>query len=132
MATENSAAVTALQGWHHANERAARFNRNLMQFAGGLAALLGISGGSAAVAATGISVERLGDGAARWVVFGFATAIAIVIALTALTLVYQMLRAYRLRLQAEVSAGRFLDSLIRQDPERFWPDAPAAVEYPLE
>ncbi len=130
MATDNLLEVTALQGWHHANERAARFNRNMMQFAGGLAALLGISGGSGAVAAVSFSAKGLGP-AELWVVFGFAITIAIVVVLAALTLIYQMLQAYRLRLKAEVSAGRFLDSLIRQDPKHFWPDAPA-VEYPLD
>jgi len=41
--------VDALQNWHAATDGASRSNRNLLQYAAGIAALLGISAGSGGV-----------------------------------------------------------------------------------
>ena len=120
---QNPDLVEALQGWHRSKERARRFNRNLLQYAAALAALLGIGGGSGAVAAVGISVSKLSGNQALWVLI-IAIVVAAIVALIAVALIYYLIRAFRLRLEAEVSANDFLDRLIERDPERFLPPPP--------
>ena len=115
--------IEALQGWHRSKERAGRFNRNLLQYAAALAALLGIAGGSGAVAAVGISVSDLSGGTPEWVKV-IAIVVAAVVALIAVALIYYLIRAFRLRLEAEVGANDFLDRLIERDSKRFWPPSP--------
>ena len=39
---KEKARITELQGWHRAKEAASRHNRNLLQYAGALAVVLGI------------------------------------------------------------------------------------------
>ena len=115
--------IPELQGWHRAKERARRYNRNLLQYAAALTALLGIGGGSGAVAAVGISVAELKGKTADWVLV-IAIVVAVVVALIALVLIYLLIRAFRLRRDADVDAINFLASLIERDPERFWPPPP--------
>ena len=115
--------IPELQGWHRAKERARRYNRNLLQYAAALTALLGIGGGSGAVVAVGISFSGLSGGEARWVLV-IAIVVAAVVALIALALIYLLIRAFRLRRDAELDAINFLASLIERDPERFWPPPP--------
>ena len=75
------------------------------------------------MAAVGISVAELSDRTADWVKI-IAIVVASVVALIAVALIYYLIRAFRLRLGAEVSANDFLDRLIERDPKRFWPPPP--------
>lgn len=118
--SERQARVEALQGWNQARESARRYDRNLLQYAGALAALLGISGGSGAVAAVGISVSELSGDQARWVL-GLAIVVAAIVALIAVALIYYLVRAFRLRRKAEDGAVKSLCTLIALEPDRFWP-----------
>lgn len=112
--------VPYLKTWHRAKERGRRFNRNLLQYAGALAALLGIGGGAGSVLAVALSVVAKEDGADDWM-FWLLGSLAAVVGVIVVPLVLYMRRAFRLRLEAEVEANNALDELIKLEPERFWP-----------
>ena len=107
--------VPALQGWHLAKERARRYNRNLLQYAGGVVALLGIGSGSGAVVAVAQGLEE--DPDLPWLAIGI---IAAVVGAIALLLIYFLLRAFGLRGEAERDVADHLSKLIAIDPDRFW------------
>ena len=110
--------VPALQGWHLAKERARRYNRNLLQYAGGVVALLGIGSGTGAVVAVaqGLEGKQVTDDASSLVI----TIIAAAIAALALPFIVFLLRAFWLRGEAEREVADHLSKLIAIDPDRFW------------
>ena len=110
--------VPALQGWHLAKERARRYNRNLLQYAGGVVAILGIGSGTGAVIAVaqGLEGKEDGDGVSSLVIY----IIAAVVAAIALPFIYFLIRAFGLRGEAERDVAAHLSTLIALDPDRFW------------
>ena len=109
--------VPALQGWHLAKERARRYNRNLLQYAGGVVALLGIGSGTGAVIAVAKGLEgNEGTDDASVVIM----IIAAVVAAIALPFMYFLARAFWLRGEAERDVADHLSKLIAIDPDRFW------------
>ncbi len=103
-----------MQGWRLAKERARRYNRNLLQYAGGVVALLGIGSGTAAVAAV---AQGLGELDLPWEAI---VSIAAVVGLVFLFLSIFLLRAFWLRGEAERDVAEHLSKLIALDPDRFW------------
>ncbi len=55
---KEKARITELQGWHREKEAASRHNRNLLQYAGALALVLGIGGGSGGFLAVGLALWK--------------------------------------------------------------------------
>ena len=110
--------VPALQGWHLAKERARRYNRNLLQYAAGVVAILGIGSGTGAVIAVAQGLERNQDtdGVSSLVIL----IIAAVVAAIALPFIFFLARAFRLRGDAERDVAAHLSTLIALDPDRFW------------
>ncbi len=109
--------VPALQGWHLAKERARRYNRNLLQYAGGVVAILGIGSGTGVVLAVAEGLERNQDTDGTSVVIWI---IAAVVATIALPFMYFLARAFWLRGEAERDVAAHLSTLIALDPDRFW------------
>lgn len=117
--------VPALQGWHSAKERARRYNRNLLQYAGGAVALLGVTFGTGAVFAVaegvdnGANVENnmMSDTELLPVE---VLIIAAVMGVIVLVLLCFMARAFLVRGSAERDATRHLNTLIAIDPDRVW------------
>jgi len=54
--------VQGLRGWTRAKEAASRYNRNLLQFGAGIAAVLGIEAGSGGIFALANSIVDTGNG----------------------------------------------------------------------
>jgi O-antigen/teichoic acid export membrane protein len=107
--------VTALQAWQKARDEAARYNRNLLQYAASIAAVLGIGAGSGGLFAVANSLpEAHGDIA----VIGLMAA-AGVAAVIAVPLVLLLAWAFRKRGQAETAAVSRMNDLIEIDPKRF-------------
>ena len=120
--SEEHPEIADLQAWHRAKEHARRFNRNLLQYAGALAAILGIGGSAGSVLALAISVLEKNQGVDDWMI-GLLAAVGVFVGVIAVPLIFYLVRAFRLRLTAEVDANEALDRLIARDPSRFWPQA---------
>jgi hypothetical protein len=111
--------VPALRGWHLAKEQARRYNRNLLQYAAGVVALLGIGSGTGAVIAVaqGLEGNQDTDDVSSLVIL----IIAAVVAAIALPFIVFLARAFWLRGEAERDVADHLSELIALDPDRFWP-----------
>ena len=107
--------VPAMKGWRLAKERARRYNRNLLQYAGGIVALVGIGSGTGAVVAVAQGLgENLDLPWWAYVIIGG------VVGLIFLFLSIFLLRAFWLRGEAERDVADHLSKLIEIDPDRFW------------
>ena len=115
--------VPALQGWHLAKERARRYNRNLLQYAAGIAAVLGIGAGSSglfAVAGALIRTEETSRSLPDWAFVILAVAGGVVGVLSIILLAFLAI-AFSRRGTAEQDADLAQARLIDLDPDRFWP-----------
>lgn len=121
--------VEALQGWHHAREEASRHNRNLLQYAGGIIAVLSIGAGSGSVFALAGSLSQASEDSQAlpdWAASILAVAAAVVVVFTvALTLL--LIRSFIQRHNSERAVDHWRAELITQAPERFMP-GPAEEE----
>ncbi len=114
--------VPALQGWHRAKEEARRYNRNLLQYAAGIAAVLGIgagSGGLFAVAGALIRTEETSRSLPDWAFVILVIAGSVVGVLSIILLAFLGIAFFRRR-KAEQDADGYLARLIEVDPDRFW------------
>ncbi len=123
-AITDEAVKIALRDWHTSKDEANRYNRNLLQYAAALAALLGISGGSGAVAAVGISVSKLDGDDALWILI-LAGVVGLIVAIIAAVLIRYLICAFRQRSKAEKQENVSLRELIGLIPDRFLPSKPA-------
>jgi hypothetical protein len=115
--------ITELQGWHTAREAAGRYHRNLLQYAGGIAAVLGIGAGSGGVFAVAGSLARAND-ESQSLPYWAAIVLMVVAGIAALASVFLMallIHAFRQRRRAEATADSHLAELIGLRPERFLP-----------
>ena len=113
--------AAALQNWHMASDAASRSNRNLLQYAAGIAALLGISAGSGGVFAVAESLQSTSRGGSPWWAAAILAGVAAFAAVAGLVMLFFLLKAYVQRRSAEDEADRYLRELIEMDPDRFWP-----------
>ncbi len=114
--------VPALQGWHRAKDEASRYNRNLLQYAAGIAAVLGIgagSGGLFAVAGALIRTEETSRSLPDWA-FVILVVAGIVVGVLSLILLAFLAIAFSRRRTAEQHADGYLARLIEVDPDRSW------------
>ena len=115
--------VAALQNWHAATDAASRGNRNLLQYAAGIAALLGISAGSGGVFAVAESLNKSSQGNSPWWAIAILVGVAAFAGTAGIVMLFFLLRAYVLRRTSENEADGYLRELIGMDPDRFWPKA---------
>lgn len=103
--------------YYQAREDARRHNRNLLQFAGGIAAVTGISSGSGGIlyVANALATDNAGGNEVvnsdvfGWIL-GIATCAVVVLAVG-------LVVAYRKRGAAEANAAQHLGALMRSDPD---------------
>ncbi len=123
--TEHQALVSALQGWHRAKDQATRYNRNLLQYAAAIAAVLGIGAGGGGIIAVAGALSQIDEGSqsvadwAKWIL----VVVAIVVSTASVILVSLLVRAFRLRRAAEYLADEHLAKLIDLQPDHFFPEA---------
>ena len=108
---------TELSGWRVALAQAERANRNLIQYAGAFAALLGISAGSGGVFAMAKAINENG----QLIPDGVLSAAFAIAAICAIVLVCLLWSAYRTRRRAERHADEHFRRLIERRPELFLP-----------
>ena len=106
-----------LSGWRVALGQAERANRNLLQYAGAFAALLGIGAGSGGVFAMAKAINEGGQLVPEWIL----SAAFAVAAVCAIVLVCLLWSAYRTRRRAERHADEHFKRLIERRPELFLP-----------
>lgn len=112
--------VSALQAWQKARDAANRYNRNLLQYAASIAAVLGIGAGSGGIFAVADSLpEAQGDIA----VIGLVASVAVAGGIAAPILLL-LVGTFWKRGRAERDAASRMDDLIAIDPKRF----PATAE----
>lgn len=112
--------VSALQAWQKARDAANRYNRNLLQYAASIAAVLGIGAGSGGIFAVADSLpEAQGDIA----VIGLVASVAVAGGIAAPILLL-LVGTFWKRGRAERDAASRMDELIAINPERF----PAGAE----
>lgn len=102
--------------YYVAREDAKRHNRNLLQFAGGIAAVTGISSGSGGIlyVANALATDSAsGSEVVHPDVFGWILGIAIC---AVIVLAVGLFVAYRKRGTAESKAAKHLGALMRSDP----------------
>jgi NADH:ubiquinone oxidoreductase subunit K len=112
--------VEALQGWHRARASAGRYNRNLLQYGAGIAAVLGIEAGSGGIFAIANSLGAVGGEVSLpvWAVFTLVI-IGVLAAAVTIILAILLVDTYRRREAAESEAARCHDKLIALEPDRF-------------
>ena len=118
--------VPELQAWKLSLEHAERANRNLLQDAAGIAALLGIQAGSGGVFALAQAVTVAKDGATTFVPDDIMRVLLIAAAVGAalsLGLAVLLVRAFWARHRAEADADEHLAKLIEAKPDHFLPSA---------
>jgi hypothetical protein len=108
---------TELSNWRVALAQAERANRNLLQYAGAFAAVLGISAGSGGVFAMAKAINQDGQLVPEWIL----SAAFAVAAICAIVLVCLLWSAYRSRRRAEWHADEHFKRLIERRPELFLP-----------
>lgn len=117
--------VRELEGWHLAREAAQRWNRNLLQYGAGVAAVLGLAAGSGGVFAIASSLVGLQDTSASlpgWAV-GVLGGVTVVASAVFVILMSLLIASYFQRRKAEGAADSHLTKLIGLAPERFIPRA---------
>ena len=115
----NPEIVDALQGWQIAKERAGRANRDLLQFAAGITAVLGIVAGSGGIFAVATAVTPT-DGTQLFSIDLLKMLMVVGFAL-ALVLTLMLAGAFQKRRQAERAIDDHLTRLIRLRPDAFLP-----------
>ena|SRR5437763_15423594 len=111
--------VRALQGWQIAKERANRANRDLLQFAAGITAVLGIVAGSGGIFAVATAVTPT-QGAQLFSIDVLKTLMAVGFALAAV-LALMLVGSFQKRRREEHTMDEFLTSLIALRPDAFLP-----------
>jgi hypothetical protein len=110
--------VQHLQSWHESRNKAIRRNRNLLQYAAGVAALLGISAGSGGIFALADAVNVNGSEV------GILNAVLILVIVASIglaaVLMVLLVQAFFGRLRSEAEADRHLRQLIELKPDLFW------------
>jgi hypothetical protein len=111
--------VFELSAWRVARQQARRANRNLLQYAGSFAALIGIGAGTGGVFAMAKAVNKSTE---TQIVPGWALMAALVVAsIFAVGLLLLIWSAYRTRRTAERHADEHLRHLISIRPHHFLP-----------
>lgn len=124
--------LDALQGWHLARQRAKRYNRNLLQYGAGLAAVLGINAGTGGMLKLADSLEirsarASGDAISEparqvlWDLTSLAGWIVAITAVAAVLLLILLIAAFRERQRAERQADGYVPRLIATAPQWFRP-----------
>ncbi len=114
---QSAAAVGELQHWRLAREKAARHNRNLLQYGAGLAAVLGISAGGGGMIAVANSLGQANTGPLN-AIMGSILLASILVGLVLLVL---LLGTFRSRQAAERESDEYLGKLIELVPSWFQP-----------
>lgn len=112
--------ISTLQRWRLAKEAGARANRNVLQYAASLAAILGIGSGAGAVLAVARALskdESAPHGLSLAVRYGLFVALAVL----SLALFWGLGANYVRRRLAERESDKCLKELIAADPMHFWP-----------
>jgi len=118
--------VAELRAWGVGVELAERYNRNLLQYGGGIAAVLGISAGGGGILALAKAIPGAQPRdsvpfVANDTLATLLLALAIVAAIAALGLGILLCRAFGGRTRAEAEADLHLRRLIELRPESFAP-----------
>lgn len=111
--------VDALQGWQIAKERAGQANRDLLQYAAGITAVLGIVAGSGGIFAVATAVTPT-DGTQLFSIDLLKMLMIVGFALAAV-LALMLVGAFRKRRQSERAMEDYLTRLIRLRPDAFLP-----------
>lgn len=101
----------ARAAWYDARDRAKRADRNLLQYAGAIAAVLGIGSGSGGLLAVAAALRDSGSLVPEWIFYALASAaVAMAISLT-----LPLLMTLRLRGDAEDEMRERLPAALRED-----------------
>jgi hypothetical protein len=122
----------ALRGWYLARQAATRYNRNLLQYGAGLAAVIGINAGTGGMLALADSLalrtavasgETVTNPAQRpmWEFSSPAAWMVVLTSVAAVVLLLLLVRSYRDRQRAERSAEAHAERLIAVNPQWFRP-----------
>ena len=115
--------VDCLAAWQTAKEETARHNRNLLQYAAFIAALVGIGSGSGGVFAIAAALSGDDDkNLPEWVAT-VAIVAGVIIVSGSLVLLAFMICAFVRRRAAERDVDKNLEELVRLVPDRFLPKA---------
>ncbi|MBI4298703.1 MAG: hypothetical protein HY666_02985 [Chloroflexi bacterium] len=106
--------------WYIANEAAKRYDRNLLQYGGAMAAIVGVFGGSGGVFAIAISVQQA-EFLPLWLIWADLAIGSILFVMLGILLLYSLLR----RRTCENEAEKSLKQIIAEDYKRFLPGAEA-------
>jgi hypothetical protein len=112
--------IDALQGWQIAKERASRANRNLLQYAAGIAAVLGIEAGSGGIFAIAAAVTQPDAGPGLFPTDLLKLLMAVGFAL-AVILGLMLAGAFQQRRREERTMDQYLATLIAIRPDAFLP-----------
>ncbi|MEX1252731.1 MAG: hypothetical protein WEE64_00170 [Dehalococcoidia bacterium] len=112
--------VTELRAWHCAREQAARHNRNLLQYAAGIATVLGITAGSSSVFAIAGSLQSADVSGWYETILGVVVFISVIALMVLGTMLF---RTFGARRDAEREVDTHLAFLVGRWPDRFLPKA---------
>jgi hypothetical protein len=116
------ALVQELQTWRLARESASRCNRNLLQYAAGLAAVLGISAGGGGMIAVASALQtKLGEDTGLLQLDTLVGSMVVATILTGLVLLVLLVGTFRHRQAAERLSDEHLTRLIALAPQWFQP-----------
>ena len=113
----NPDVVQALQGWQIAKERASRANRDLLQFAAGITAVLGIVAGSGGIFAVATAVTP-NDGTQLFSIDLLKLLMAVGFALS-VVLGLMLVGSFQKRRREERTMDEYLGRLIGLRPDAF-------------
>jgi hypothetical protein len=119
--------VKELQGWHRAKEEASHYNRNLLQYAAGIAAGLGIVAGSGGILAVALAVNGTTDapppavGSLPFWILVTLLVLSYLSALISAILLGFLALAFVRRRRAERRAANHLERLIGLMPHYYLP-----------
>ena len=108
--------ISGLQGWHLAREKANRRNRNMLQYAAGVAALVGVGSGTGGINQVAKALSAQKDVV---VDLGWMQSLAFFEVAGAVALIVPLVFAYLQRRAAEQDMERHLARLIALVPSRF-------------
>ncbi len=116
-----SAWVSDLCEWRVLSDDATRLNRNLIQYAASIGALLGIGAGSGGIFALADAVSSAGSQTLPSAIVAFVGASGVFIFVFGVGLLFLLVRAFRGRTRIEREADEHLRRLIYQKPDQFLP-----------